>query len=379
MSHPARAIVCYDTHDNGGWKLEDVTVRGPGEGELLVEMAASGICHTDALIGGTPGGATPIAFYPRILGHEGSGYVKEVGPGVTVAAVGDPVLLSFAFCNKCEICKAGRVSHCNKFTEDNFGGPYNVFKVGDKDISGQFFGQSSFASLSVVKECSVVNAKGLVADKKELQLFAPLGCGIQTGSGTVINAAEAGPEDVVLVMGLGGVGLSAIMGAKIAGCRKIVGLDRIKSRLEFAKQLGATDVINGAELPEGKDLAEALKEVCDGEGPSICIDTSGAPPLIKAGFASVRNRGKYVQVGSAPFDFSLELNLVQFMLEGKQIFGAIEGHAYPPEFVPKMIKWYKEGKFPVDKLMKFIKAEDFEQGLKEMHDGTTIKPIMCWS
>lgn len=201
--------------------MEDVKVRKPGQGELLVEMVASGICHTDALVGGIPQGAAPIAFYPRVLGHEGSGYVKEVGSGVTVAQPGDPVLLSYAFCNECDICKAGQTSYCNQFSEYNLGGPFNVFslKSDEPNIGAQFFGQSSFANLSVVRECSVVNAKDLVKDKKELQLFAPLGCGIQTGSGTVINAAKAGHKDVVCILGLGGVGLSAIMGAKIQECR----------------------------------------------------------------------------------------------------------------------------------------------------------------
>ncbi|KAH9844593.1 Alcohol dehydrogenase GroES-like domain, partial [Teratosphaeria destructans] len=223
MSGSAKAIVCHDTHANGGWKMEEVSVRSPGEGELLVEMLATGVCHTDALVGDIPGGAAPIAFYPRVVGHEGSGYVKEVGPGVTVAKPGDPVLLSFAFCDTCDVCTAGHRSHCVNFNEQNFGGPDKIFglasKSGEPEIGGAFFGQSSFAALSIVKECSVVNARDLVRNKQELALFSPLGCGIQTGSGTVINAASTTPADVVLILGLGGVGLSAVMGAKVAGAR----------------------------------------------------------------------------------------------------------------------------------------------------------------
>lgn len=148
--------------------------------------------------------------------------MREIGPGVTVAQPGDPVLLSFAFCEQCDVCRAGHYSHCNNFNEINFGGPHKVFglasKSGEPEVGGAFFGQSSFANLSIVRQCSVVNAKDLVRDKKELQLFAPLGCGIQTGSGTVINCAQATENDVIVIMGLGGVGLSAIMGAKIQGC-----------------------------------------------------------------------------------------------------------------------------------------------------------------
>ncbi|KAK3047971.1 hypothetical protein LTR09_010646 [Extremus antarcticus] len=383
MSLSCKAIVCRDTHANGGWKMEDITTRKPGEGELLVEMVASGICHTDVLVGGIPGGAAPIAFYPRVLGHEGSGYVKEVGKGVTVAKAGDPVLLSFAFCNNCAICKDGHHSHCMEFNALNFGDSCRSFGEksntnGETSIGGAFFGQSSFANLSIVKQCSVVNAKDLIKSKEELQLFAPLGCGIQTGSGTVINCAQATEKDVVVIMGLGGVGLSAIMGAKIQDCRTIIGIDRIESRLKLAQELGATHVIDGSKLPEGKQLGDIVAEYADGIGPTITIDTTGAPPLIKAGIAFTRNRGKIIQVGSPPFDFNLELETFSFMVSGKQFIGAVEGQAYPPEFVPKMVQWYREGKFPIDKFSKFIPAAEFDRGLKEMHEGGTIKPIMIW-
>ncbi|EME47923.1 hypothetical protein DOTSEDRAFT_69751 [Dothistroma septosporum NZE10] len=378
-----KAIVCHDTYDNGGWKMEEVGLRALKEGELLVEMVATGVCHTDALIGGIPGGAAPIAFYPRILGHEGSGYVREVGPGVTVAAAGDPVLCSFAFCEKCEICKAGHQSNCTTFNELNFG-PAPAFqlasKSGEPEVGGLFFGQSSFANLSIVRQCSIVNAKGIVDNKKDLQLFAPLGCGIQTGSGTVVNVSGAKSTDSICIMGLGGVGLSAIMGAKIMGCRQIIGIDKVESRMKLAKELGATHVIDGSKLDEGKTLGDVVKELADGVGPNIVIDTTGAPVLMDAGMQFVRNRGKYIQVGSPPFDYTLgSIVGFEFMVTGKQWIGAIEGGAYPPDYVPKMIQWYREGKFPIDKLMKFMPADQFNQAMHEMHSGETIKPILTWS
>jgi len=383
MSYNAKAIVCHDTLANGGWKMEDVSVRKPGEGELLVEMVASGVCHTDVLVGGLPNGAAPIAFYPRVLGHEGSGYVREVGSGVTVAKVGDPVLLSFAFCNSCEVCTSGHHSHCNGFNDLNFGPQPPVFGAKDDPsnptIPGAFFGQSSFASLSIVRACSVVNASALVSSKHELQLLAPLGCGVQTGTGTVINAAQATSADTVCVLGLGGVGLSAIMGAKIQNAKTIIGVDRVASRMALAKKLGATHVIDSSNLPEGKTLADAVREASDGLGPTITVDTTGVPALINAAVAFARNRGKIVQVGSAPFDFKLEIPVFEFMVRGLQYIGAVEGQAHPPDFVPKMVQWRREGKFPVDDMMKLMPAEEFEKALHEMHEGTTIKPILCWS
>lgn len=297
-----------------------------------------------------------------------------------MAKEGDPVLCSFAFCEKCEICKAGHHSNCTTFNELNFG-PAPAFqlasKSGEPEIGGLFFGQSSFANFSIVKSCSVVNVAGTVTEKKDLQLFAPLGCGIQTGSGTVVNVSGAGPKDAICILGLGGVGLSAIMGAKIQGCRIIIGVDKVQSRMDLAKELGATHVIDGSKLDEGKTLGDVVKEIADGVGPTITVDTTGAPVLMDAGAAFTRNHGKYIQVGSPPFDYTLSsVSGFEFMIAGKQWIGAIEGGAYPPDYVPKMIQWYREGKFPIDKLMKFMPADDFQQALHEMHTGVSLSR-MC--
>lgn len=316
--------------------------------------------------------------------YSGSGYVKAVGSKVTVAQPGDPVLLSFNFCGSCAICKRGYVSHCTTFNELNFVGE-NDYTLSSRtsskekpDIGGGFFGQSSFSSLSIVRENSVCNVKNVVKDKEELQLFAPLGCGIQTGSGTVINVAEATKDDVIVVMGLGGVGLSAIMAAKIQECKMIIGVDLVESRLKLAKDFGATHTVNGKALPGGKSIGDVIKEIAEDVGPSITIDTTGVPSLIKAGLEFTRNRGKYLQVGTAPMDATIEIPIFLHMVAGKQFIGAVEGGAVPSQYVPKMIKWYRDGKFPVDKLVQFMKADEFERGLKEMHDGQTIKPILLW-
>ena len=179
-------------------------------------------------------------------------------------------------------------------------------------------------------------------------------------------------------MGLGGVGLSAIMGAKICGARKIIGLDRVESRMELAKELGATDVINGSNLPDGKSLDEVVKGLSEGLGPTIVVDTTGVPALTKAGIEFTRPCGKFLQVGTSPYDAKIELNTFEWMMSGKSVSGVIEGRSYPPVYVPKMIEWQRAGRFPVEKLVKYFKADDFQQALKEMHDGVTIKPILIW-
>ncbi len=150
----------------------------------------------------------------------GAGYVKKVGSAVKVAKVGDPVLLSFAHCDNCDFCKTGRPSYCTSFAE-NIAGATDVFEDVAGPEQGQFYGQSSFSSLSIVKESSVVDVKGLIKSDDDLKLFAPLGCGLQTGAGAVTILGQAGKADVVVVAGIGGVGLGSIMAAKIAGCKMV--------------------------------------------------------------------------------------------------------------------------------------------------------------
>lgn len=320
----------------------------------------------------------------KVLIALGSGYVEKIGKNVKVAAVGDPVLLSFASCSSCQICTSGHPSHCVKAMELCFLGK-KIFSPASSsapstvtaEIQGSFFGQSSFASLSVVSESSVVNAKDLIKTPEELQLFAPLGCGIQTGSGAIYNVAECSPTDTVAIMGVGGVGLSGIMGAKISGAKTIIAIDRIPARLELAKEMGATHTINSDGLAT-PDLIKAVRDLTDGYGSSITMDTTGILRLIEAGVEFTRRKGQYVQIGSAPTDAILEIEIFRFMVSGKKFIGVVEGDIIPAEYIPKMIGWYREGKFPIDKMMKMFKADDFQVAIHEMHTGETIKPVIIW-
>lgn len=211
------------------------------------------------------------------------------------------MLCSYNFCDSCLVCKDGYPSHCvDFFGSNNYArNGVDVFqqKTGGGNIWGFFFGQSAFSSISVVGERSIVNVRGLVKTRAELQAFAPLGCAIQTGTGTVTNAIGAKPDDVICIQGLGAVGLAAVMGARIQGCRRIIGIDRVQSRFETAKELGVTDIIDTGNL-NGRTLQEVVNEVSDGIGPSITVDTTGVGFLIDAGINYTRPKGKYVQVVS---------------------------------------------------------------------------------
>ena len=302
---------------------------------------------------------------------------------MTVAQEGDPVLLSFTSCGQCHACIDQVPSYCTSFMERNFIGN-KIFDLasseassGEPTISGSFFGQSSFASLTIVSQRSVVNAKGLFQNRQELALFAPLGCGVQTGAGTIVNVAQAGPKDAVVVLGLGGVGLSAVMAANVLGCRKIIGIDKVQKRLDLARELGATNVINGTDLG-GSSLVEKVRELTEGLGATVTMDTTGVTALGMQGVEFTRNHGKYIQVGTNPMDAKADFPMLLFMTSGKQFIGAIEGSAVPQKFVPQLVKWYHEGRFPLDKIIKTFDANDWEKAVNEMHSGETVKPILLW-
>ncbi|KAM3520639.1 hypothetical protein NHJ13051_002760 [Beauveria bassiana] len=249
-----------------------------------------------------------------------------------------------------------------------------VFEGG---IGGRFFGQSSLARHSVVSDKCVINVSGLGLSKDDLKLLAPLGCGLQTGSGTIVNVAKAGPGDYVTVAGMGGVGLAAVIAAKNRGCKAIIGIDRVESRLALAQSLGATHVINTTGL-DMKDVVDKVKEASEGLGSTISIDTTALPALVSAQVEATRYMGKVIQVGTGLPNSNLSLHMQSFMVSGKQYFGAVQGHANTSEYIPEMIKWWRNGQFPLERLITFFDLADYAQALKAMGSGKAIKPVIVW-
>ncbi|KAK1851276.1 putative alcohol dehydrogenase [Colletotrichum chrysophilum] len=378
-----QAIVAYPP-ENGKrqWRLEDVELTQPEDDEVIVEVIATGICHTDLGCASAPDGTPgfPVPPYPRIVGHEGAGYVRSVGNEVAKVKTGDAVLLSFAFCTQCHNCKFGAPGYCESFNEINFTGCSTSFSnsgTGRISVGGSFFGQSSFSRLARVKQTSIVNVTRLVNSEDELKMLAPLGCGIQTGAGTITKLAAATQDDTIAVIGLGGVGLAAVMAAKIIGCRTVIGIDRVPSRLDLAQSLGATHTVNTANITN--TLTEEIRKLTGGPGSTITVDATGVVPLIKQGLEFTANQGKMILLGVAPMDASLDLPIVPHMVSGKQLLGSMEGGVYPEDYIPQLIQWYHEGRFPLGKLIKTYDVKDFESAVKDMEDGTTIKPILIWS
>ena len=378
MVFESEALVARGPFSEGKWALEPVTLRALQPDEVLVEMVASGICHTDLHCGDTPAdGGVPGVYYPRVLGHEGSGYVVSVGSAVTKVRPGDAVLLSFSYCGECHVCRTGPRSHCVNFFDINFMGE-PVFEGGGDSVGGRFFGQSSLARHSVVSDKSVVNVAGLGLSRDDLRVLAPLGCGFQTGSGTVVTVAGAGPDDCVAVAGMGGVGLAAVMAARFRGCKAVIGIDRVESRLELAKTLGATHVINTTGL-DMEAVTARIKEAAEGLGATVTIDTSAHPPLVAAQVDGTRYMGKCIQVGTGMPDASLSIHMQSFMVSGKHYFGAVQGHSKTEEFIPQMVQWWRDGVFPVEKLVKVFDHKDFASAIGAMKRGEVVKPIIAWS
>jgi Zn-dependent alcohol dehydrogenase len=278
-------------------------------------------------------GAFPVGEYPAVLGHEGAGVVRRVGKAVKDKTLkdGDQVFLSFTTCNSCNPCIDGRKGFCRDFTQINFGGVRGISTADSpistlegKPVRGQFFGQSSMSKLAIVNEASVVKSESEVSDS-DLAALAPLGCGYLTGAGTVMNVLKPKPNSRLVVLGMGAVGLAAMMAARALGVETVVAVDIVDSKLELATSLGATHTLNTKRVT---DLAEGLKEMFP-DGVDNILDTTGFVPLLQSSIAALGHEGTLVFVGTAPPTGTLTISPLDIMLSCKRIIGVIEGSSDP--------------------------------------------------
>lgn len=352
------------THSQGeAFKLEKVKLAAPESDEIRVRIVAAGVCHTDVVARDLG-----IAPFPIVLGHEGSGVVDAVGASVSDLQVGDHVVMSFAHCGNCGHCLTGHPTVCDTFNELNFGGAMDDGShrlAQDGEALATFFGQSSFATYAIAKSRNAVK----VDPEVDLALLGPLGCGIQTGAGTVLNRLKPEFGSSIVIYGAGAVGLSAVMAAKIIGCQHIIAVDVHDSRLELAKALGATHVLSGKDV----DVVTEIKKITDG-GSHYAIETTGVPLVVKQSLNALRPLGTVAIVGITP-EMSIDVHN-DLMAEGKSMIGVIEGDSIPRVFIPQLIAYYKAGQFPFDKLVKFYDFEDINQAFADSASGVTIKPVL---
>lgn len=295
--------------------------------------------------------------------------IEQVGPGVTGLAAGDHVILSFSSCGHCPSCLMGMPSGCLYMGQFNFGG---VMLDGTTRISqnaqsiGTFFGQSSFAYYAVSHQRNVVK----VPSDLSLEQLAPLGCGISTGSGAVINKLKPEPGSSIAVFGCGAVGLSAVMAAVIKGCTTIIAVDVHPNRLELALELGATHVINA----DNQDAREKILE-WTGSGVRYAVETSGNPKVLRQAVDSTSILGTTAIVGAPPAGTPVEFDVFTLLFE-RSVTGVIMGSAVPQVFIPQLIELYRNGRFPFDKLTKFYNLEEIGLAAEDSETGKTVKPIM---
>lgn len=363
MATRIRAAIA--TEKGAPFTIARCDLDAPRAGEVRIAVHASGICHTDLTSKDGPFGPR----LPAVLGHEGAGVVTDVGPGVAEFAVGDRVVASFGACGACAQCEASAPSYCKHVLTlcglgTRLDGSSPITWEG-APITGHFFAQSSFATHAVVSTVSLVK----LPPAMPLERAAPLACGVQTGAGAVLNVLAAAPDDSLLVLGCGTVGLAAVMAGALAGCRRIVAVDVRASRLELAQALGATHTIDSRATP----LARALSGI---GRMSAAVDTTAVPEVIEAAFRALGPRGRLVCAGLAAPGTKLSIDANELLLSGRSIRGTIEGDAAPRTFVPSLVEAHLAGRLPVERLITTYPLEAIEDAVADMRAGRVVKPVL---
>lgn len=354
----------------GPWSLETLELDDPRDDEVLVRVVATGVCHTDLSIRDQ---YLPLRL-PIVLGHEGAGVVERVGARVMGLEPGDHVVLAPLSCGACGNCQTGMPMYCEQFARLNIGlrraDGSTTLRDGVSTVSGSFFGQSSFATRALAHQRNTIR----VPRDLPLELLGPLGCGIQTGAGTVINALRPKAGASIAVFGTGAVGMSAIMAARLVGCATIVAVDVKANRLQLARELGATHAIDNA----GGDAVDAIRQATGGRGVNFSIDTTALPGVIRQAVDCLAPPGTCAVLGLSPegAEVSLDINVLG---TGRTVRGVTEGECVPSVMIPALIEWWRQGRFPFDRLIRKYEFHAINQAAADMTSGETLKPVLVMS
>lgn len=362
------AAIVEELH--GRFEIGELDLDAPGPGEALVRVVASGICHTDEI---TRHGDLPMPF-PAVLGHEGAGVVEAVGPGVTLVAVGDHVVIGWPSCGTCRHCRDGQPRYCARLGEALCGGGrllgpragQPALRRAEGEVHSHFFGQSSFATRALVWADALV----VVPPSAPLELLGPLACGIATGAGAVFNTLRPGPGDSLVVYGAGAVGLAAVMAARLSPATRIIAVDRHASRLDLALELGATHVVDVTH----DDPVAAVHEICGGPA-DFAIECTGVIPVVRQAADSVGMLGTCVLIGGAPAGAEFSLDHLT-TLWGKRIVGVLGGGGRSDTLIGTLVDLHAQGRFPFDRLVSFYELADLERALADALQGQVLKPVV---
>jgi len=359
-----KAAVVFET--GGDFSIEKLELSDPNDDEVLVRIVGAGICHTDLAARDQH---LPIPL-PSVFGHEGAGVVEKVGSRVTKVKPGDHVVLAWDYCGACTACKSGKELYCLNFFLHNFHGARpdgtTTLRKGDQVIHGSFFCQSSFADFALANERNVIK----VREDVPLEILAPLGCGVMTGAGAVMNALQPRPGASIAVFGVGPVGMSAVLGAVVCGCTTIIAVDINPDRLEVAKELGATHTVNASEV----DPVEAVLDITGG-GAEFSLECVGNPKVLRQAVDVLPRLGVCGLLGVVPPETEVSLNM-DLIMNGRTVKGILGGDAIPDLFIPKLVELYGQGRFPFDRLITFYPFDEINQAVKVMEEGRVIKPVL---
>jgi len=348
---------------------DDIEIAAPGPREVRVKVVASGVCHSDlSVVNGTIPLPTPI-----VLGHEGAGIVEELGEGVTSVAVGDHVVLSFVpACGECYTCLHGQAFLCEKSQAQAAAGMLDMTTRLTLDGAPlhQMACLGTYGEYAIVPEISLVK----IPDDVPLDVASLIGCGVLTGVGAALNTANIVPGDTVAVIGCGGVGLNVIQGARIAGAGKIIAIDMFDSKLEMAKEFGATHTVNAGE----GDPVGAVAALNEGRGADVAFEVIGLGPTIEQAINTVRAGGEVVLVGVPRLDVMINLNAAfTWLYLAKTIKGCWYGSSNVREDVPKLLDLWRKGELKLEELIsKEIGVDDINEAFADMQAGTVARSVI---
>ncbi len=351
--------------------IEQVNLDPPKPYEVLVRMKAAGICHSDLHTYRGELRAQP----PLVLGHEGAGIVEEVGAEVSHVKPGDRVMVNWIpSCNHCPACFRGQNNLCDRLSGTTLQAllPDGTTRLSTEDglTLKHYLSTSTMAEHAVLDQASVIK----LPDDVGYEVASIIGCAVLTGTGAVLNTAQVNPGSSVAVIGCGGVGLSAIMGAKLAGCYPIIAVDVMDSKFAFAKELGATHTINSGDV----DAVEALRELTNG-GPDYVFDSVGAAPTINQALLGVRPGGTAVVMGMHSMKENVPITSANLIAMNKKLLGSFAGSARPHLDLPHFLELYRSGRLPVDKLVsKHYQLEELAQAFEDMEAGKVARGVILF-
>jgi Zn-dependent alcohol dehydrogenase len=352
-------------------EIADVELDGPGQGELLLRMGAAGLCHSDLSV---IDGSRPRPM-PMLLGHEAAGTVLATGPGVERFQAGDHVVVAFVpACGRCRPCRQGRAALCEPGAAANTAGTLLSGARHLHDAAGDplhhHLGVSAFADHAVVAAESAI---GIPAELP-FELGALFGCAVLTGVGAVVNAGRITPDDQVAVFGLGGVGMSAVLGARLAGAKTIIGVDAVASKLELAERIAGVTALAASD-----DVVDRIRAQTAG-GADCVIETVGSAEVLAQAYAATRRGGSTITVGLPHPDRMLTIPAVSLVAEERTLKGSYLGSSVPRRDIPRFIDHYRAGRLPVEQLLTHrLALEDINEGFDRLARGEAVRQVVVFS